>query len=63
MAEVFSLRLPTAQGVGLKKFFSVSGLFRVTYIIWPVLGYYGKKIFVSFFFDYVSMVKDKKKMN
>jgi hypothetical protein len=35
---VFSLRLPTAQGAGLKKFL-VSGLIRVTQKFWPVFGY------------------------
>jgi hypothetical protein len=59
MAEVFSLRLPTAQGAGLKKFL-VSGLIRVTRVIWPVFGYYLQSVATAFVWIMFCIAKAKK---
>jgi hypothetical protein len=46
MAEVFSLRLPTAQGAGLKKFSGVWAI-SVNAFVWLVFGYrLRKKLFI-----------------
>jgi hypothetical protein len=59
---VFSLQPPTAQGAGLKKFL-VSGLIRVTCIIWSVFGYFcGREFLVVVLLAMLCMAKDKKKL-